>query len=208
VLLGLVLVAVLAGAGYTLVSTIRVGNEALSTYADELILAWSLQEAHERKLASGRGFLIARDETLRREFETASTDTETVLAKLRGRVKSAEGTALLQEAARTLRLHDRALRDAMAMMASAEEISRRWATEVRPKASEARGAMDAFIHHKERLQDEQRSGGLACAGESGLGDDQHCAGRNGRGFGRWWPSPSVRSRLTRRSASCARSPLM
>jgi signal transduction histidine kinase len=43
-LLGFVLVALLAGAGYTLVSTIRVGNEALFTYADELILAWSLQE--------------------------------------------------------------------------------------------------------------------------------------------------------------------
>jgi len=44
-LVGFVLVAVLTGAGYALVSTIRVGNEALSTYADELILAWSLQEA-------------------------------------------------------------------------------------------------------------------------------------------------------------------
>ena len=101
-LVGFVLVALLAGAGYTLVSTIRVGNEALSTYADELILAWSLQEAYERKLASGRGFLIARDQTLMREFETAAVDTETVLANLRQRVTSKEGVALLDEATRTL----------------------------------------------------------------------------------------------------------
>ena len=71
-LAGFVLVVVLAGAGYTLVSTIRVGNEALSTYADELILAWSLQEAHERKLASGRGYLIAPDETIKRELDKAA----------------------------------------------------------------------------------------------------------------------------------------
>ena len=96
-LAGFVLVVVLAGAGYTLVSTIRVGNEALSTYADELILAWSLQEAHERKLASGRGYLIAPDPATKRELDKASTDTEAVLVKLRERVKSPEGVALLDE---------------------------------------------------------------------------------------------------------------
>ena len=108
-LAGFVLVVVLAGAGYTLVSTIRVGNEALSTYADELILAWSLQEAHERKLASGRGYLIAPDEAIKRELDKASTDTEAVLVKLRERVKSPEGVALLDESARALDEHDRAL---------------------------------------------------------------------------------------------------
>src|SRR5438067_13637162 len=92
-LAGFVLVVVLAGAGYTLVSTIRVGNEALSTYADELILAWSLQEAHERKLATGRGYLIAPDPTLMGEFERASADAEGVLVRLRERVKSPEGLA-------------------------------------------------------------------------------------------------------------------
>src|SRR5213592_199014 len=90
-LAGFVLVVVLAGAGYTLVSTIRAGNEALSTYADELILAWSLQEAHERKLASGRGYLIAPDQTLMREFEKASADAEAVLVRLHESVKSPEG---------------------------------------------------------------------------------------------------------------------
>ena len=40
-------------------STIRGANRALSTYSDELILAWSLQEADERKLASGS---IGKDE--------------------------------------------------------------------------------------------------------------------------------------------------
>src|SRR2546430_17613054 len=84
-LAGFVLVVVLAGAGYTLVSTIRVGNEALSTYADELILAWSLQEAHERKLASGRGYLIPADEAVQGQVDKGSTDAEAVLWRLRAR---------------------------------------------------------------------------------------------------------------------------
>jgi signal transduction histidine kinase len=153
-LAGFVLVVVLAGAGYTLVSTIRVGNEALSTYSDELILAWSLQEAHERKLASGRGHLIAPDQATKLEFDKASTDTEAVLARLRERVKSPEGVALLDESARTLREHDRALREVMAMNVGIEEIARTWATRVMPKATRARAAMDAFIRHKQKLHDE------------------------------------------------------
>src|SRR5262245_6160014 len=114
-LLGFVLVALLAGAGYTLVSTIRVANEALSTYADELILAWSLQEAYERKLASGRGYVIAGDAALMRDFDTAAVDAETNLGKLRQRVTSQEGVALLAEVTRTLAAHDGALRAVMAM---------------------------------------------------------------------------------------------
>jgi signal transduction histidine kinase len=156
-LLGFVLVALLAGAGYTLVSTIRAGNEALSTYADELILAWSLQEAYERKLASGRGFLIARDRALMREFETAAVDTETVLGKLRQRVNSNDGLALLDEATRTLRAHEEAFRDVMTMGGTLPESSAAWATHVMPKASRARNAMDAFIRYKHALYDAERA---------------------------------------------------
>ena len=157
-LVGFAMVAILAVAGYTLVSTIRAGDEASSTYSDELILAWSLQEAHERKMASGRGYLLAHDDTLRREFDIAAADTEAVLARLRERVKSREGIALLAESARTLGVHDEALRRvmSMSMSGSREEIARAWATEVMAKASTARAAMDAFIRHKERLHHEAR----------------------------------------------------
>ena len=120
-LLGFVLVVPLAGAGYMLVSTIRVANEALSTYADELILAWSLQEAYERKLASGRGFVIARDPALIRDYETAAADGDAVLGKLRQQVTSKQGVALLAEAVRTLAAHDQALRAVMAMNGSRDD---------------------------------------------------------------------------------------
>ena len=156
-LLGFVLVALLAGAGATLVATIRVGNEALSTYADQLILAWSLQEAYERKLASGRGFLIAPDKALMREFETATVDTETLLGKLRQRVTSNTGIARLDEATRTLRAHDRALRDVMAMDGTLPQTGGAWAAQVMPKASRAREAMNAFIRHKQALHDAKRA---------------------------------------------------
>src|SRR5438045_8694947 len=82
-LAGFVLVVVLAGAGYALVSTIGLGNEALSTYSDELILAWSLQEAHERKLATGRGYLIAHDPAVMGEFERASAAADAVVVRRR-----------------------------------------------------------------------------------------------------------------------------
>src|SRR5678815_2709995 len=133
-LLGLVLVVPLAVAGYTLVSTIRVANEALSTYADELILAWSLQEAYERKLASGRGYVIARDPDLLRDFETAAADAANIRGKLRQRVASKHGVALLAEADRTLAAHDRALRAVMAMDGPLHESAAAWSTQVMPKA--------------------------------------------------------------------------
>jgi PAS domain S-box-containing protein len=155
-LVGLAMVAILAVAGYTLVSTIRAGDQAFSTYSDELILAWSLQEAHERKMASGRGYLLAHDDALKREFEIAAADTEAVLARLRQRVKSRDGIALLAESARTLGVHDEALRRVMSMSGRRDEVARAWATEVMAKASTARAAMDAFIRHKERLHHEAR----------------------------------------------------
>lgn len=150
-LAGFMLVAVLAGAGYTLVSTIRVADEALSTYADELILAWSLQEAHERRLASGRGYLISPDETMMADFEGASADANSTLAHLRERVRSADGILLLDESARALTDHDRALRSVMAMKGGPADVSAAWRAQVRPKASRASEALDAFIRHKERL---------------------------------------------------------
>jgi signal transduction histidine kinase len=148
---GLVLVAALAAAGYALVSTIGAADEALSTYADELILAWSLQEAHERRLASGRGFLLARDEPSMRDFDEASTDADTVLARLRERVEGREGVALLAEAERALADHDGALRDVIAMKGSRDDVAEAWATGVRAKAARASEAMHAFIRHKEGL---------------------------------------------------------
>lgn len=155
-LAGLVLIAILAGAGYALSSTIRVGNEALSTYSDELVLAWSLQEAHERKLATGRGYLIAHDPALMREFEKATADTERILADLHARVKSRRGIAFLDEATRAVRSHDDALRRVMAMKVDLEAIAREWTTQVRPKAIRAREVMHAFIRHKEKLHDQER----------------------------------------------------
>jgi len=155
-LLGFVVLVPLAGAGYSLVSTIRVGNEALSTYADELILAWSLQEAYERKLASGRGYVMARDPALMRDFEAAGGDAETLLGKLQRRVRSHEGVALLDEVSRTLAAHDRALRAVMAMDGSLEANAAAWAADVRPKATRARDAMNAFIAHKQALHDAER----------------------------------------------------
>jgi signal transduction histidine kinase len=156
-LLGLVLVVPLAVAGYTLVSTIRVANEALSTYADELILAWSLQEAYERKLASGRGYVIARDPDLLRDFETAAADAANIRGKLRQRVASKHGVALLAEADRTLAAHDRALRAVMAMDGPLPESAAAWSTQVMPKAWQARDAMTAFIRHKQALHDAERA---------------------------------------------------
>ena len=155
-LLGFLLVAVLTSAGYALVSTIRVADEALYTYADELTLAWSLQEAYERKLASGRGYLIAHEDVLKHEFETAIADGEAVLAKLHEHVKSKHGIELLAESERALRDHDRALRDVMAMNAGLGEVGRAWSTDVRPRATYAREAMDAFIHYKEKLHAQAR----------------------------------------------------
>jgi signal transduction histidine kinase len=156
-LVALGMVAILAGAGYTLVSTIRVGNEALSSYSDELVLAWSLQEAHERKLASGRGYLLARDGTSMRDFEAAAAEAEAILVELRKRVKSNEGIALLDEITRALRAHDAGIRRVMAIDGDRQEIAHTWATQVMPKAGRARIAMNAFIGHKEHLHVEARN---------------------------------------------------
>ncbi|HXU82456.1 MAG TPA: ATP-binding protein, partial [Polyangia bacterium] len=102
------------------------------------------------------GYVLAHDETLLREFERASADVEAILGRLRQRVTSQEGIALLDSSTRTLRAHDRALREVMAMPGSLATTALVWATEVRPKASLARSEMDAFIRHKQQLHDEAR----------------------------------------------------
>src|SRR5207302_5397574 len=150
-LVSFVLVAVLAVGGFMFVTTIRIGNEALSTYSEELMFAWRLQEAHERKLAAGRGYLLAHDEALTGELDRASNDIDELLAQLHERVKSPEGIALLDETTRTVRVHDAALRALLGMNAGPGEIAQRWLTTVLPKATQARASMDAFIHHKEKL---------------------------------------------------------
>src|SRR5256885_13644153 len=90
-LLGFVFVVVLAGFGYALISSFRADDEALSTYSEELILGQSLEEAVQRKMASGRGFLLTRDEGSRRAFEEAVADERALTSALRSRVTSEEG---------------------------------------------------------------------------------------------------------------------
>src|SRR5438045_3430201 len=84
-LTGSVFVVVLALFGYFFVSAFRTDDEALSTYGEELMVAQSLEEAVQRKLASGRGYLLAHDEQSRRAFEQADSEIDDRLRTLRAR---------------------------------------------------------------------------------------------------------------------------
>src|SRR5262245_61721137 len=94
-LIGSVFVAVLAAFGCLFVYAFRADDEALSTYAEELMVAQSLEEAVQRKLASGRGYLLDQAEQSRRAFEESDADIRDRMKTLQARVKSDEGIRLI-----------------------------------------------------------------------------------------------------------------
>src|SRR5207244_2560992 len=121
--------------GYFFVSAFRTDDEALSTYGEELMVAQSLEEAVQRKLASGRGYLLAHDEQSRRAFEQADSEIDDRLRTLQARVKSEEGTSLIAAMAAAIDAHDRAVRQAMAAGGTVAEIARSWTADVYPLAA-------------------------------------------------------------------------
>src|SRR5262245_34320576 len=135
---GFLFVGVLAGFGYSLVSTFRAADEALSTYAEELILAQSMEEAVQRKLARGRAYLLAHDDRSRRAFEQADSDVQSRVTTLQARVKSAEGVRLMGTVMRGMDAHDRALRGAMDARGTVDAVARLWTADVLPLATELR----------------------------------------------------------------------
>jgi signal transduction histidine kinase len=150
-LIGFVLIAILAAFGYFFVSAFRADDEAMTTYAEELILGQSLEEAVQRRLADGRAFLLEHREQFRQSFDRAGADEKLLFGELRARVKSAEGIRLLDIAERADRDHNRALRAVMDMRGTTDEIAHAWVAHVVPLAATLREAMDAFIVHKREL---------------------------------------------------------
>src|SRR5580765_3781443 len=118
---GSMFVLVLAAFGYFFLSAFRADDEALSTYGEELVVAQSLEEAVQRKLANGRAYLLDHDERSRRAFEEADSDMRDRMGTLQARVKSEEGSRLLATTARGIEAHDRALRRAMAARGTVAE---------------------------------------------------------------------------------------
>jgi signal transduction histidine kinase len=156
-LLGLVFVVVLAAFGYFFVSAFHADDEALSTYAEELMTAQSLGEAVQRKIASGRGYLLDHQGESRRAFEQADADISDRLNTLRARVKSAEGIRLLAVMAGGIEAHDRALRSTMAAAGTVDELAHAWAADVRPLVVALRREIDAFIRHKQTLYERAKA---------------------------------------------------
>lgn len=151
VLVGCVFVAILAACSYSLVSAFRRDEEMENVYSRELFLAKSLQESIQRKLASGRGFLLAHDARSMQMMEEADIDARLACAALRSHASKPEGMQLLAAVVRNIDEHDRALEQVMAQGGSADEIAKRWAAEVAPRAMAVRRALDDFIRHKQRL---------------------------------------------------------
>jgi signal transduction histidine kinase len=157
VLIGSAFVLVLSAFGYFFVSAFRADDEALANYGEELVTAQALEEAVQRKLAGGRGYLLARDEQSRRVFEQADSDISDRMRALQARVKSEQGVRLLATVAGGIAAHDRALRRAMAVGGTVDEIAQSWATDVHPLAATLREDIEAFMRHKRSLYDEART---------------------------------------------------
>src|SRR5262245_2893879 len=94
IVIGSLFIIVLAAFGYSLATAIHADDEALTTYAEELILGETLEADVQLKMASGRGYLLAHRPEDRTAFEEASLDARERIASLRARVKSKEGTRL------------------------------------------------------------------------------------------------------------------
>lgn len=152
-LIGSVFLAVWATFAFSFISTFKADDEALSTYAEDLILAQSLEGAIERKLADGRAYLLAHDDRSLSAFDQADIDIAGLTKALRARVKSKEGVALLETAMRGITAHDEALRRAMEARGTVDAIARLWAADVQPLAARLRHDMEAFSAYKRTLYD-------------------------------------------------------
>jgi signal transduction histidine kinase len=150
-LIGFAFVVILAAFGYSLSTAFRADDDALSTYAEELILGKGLEESIQRKLADGRGYLLSHDPERREAFDEASADEKRLFAELHRRVKGQDGIRLLGVAEEAAVAHDLALREAMAMQGTREEIAASWQAKVSRLAAQQRTDMDAFINHKRSL---------------------------------------------------------
>src|SRR5262249_19443656 len=141
-LIGFAFVVILAGFGYSLSTAFRADDDALSTYSEELILGKGLEESVQRKLADGRAYLLTHDQPLLDAYERASADEKRLFAELHARVKSQEGIRLLAVAERAAAAHDRALREAMALQGTKDEVAAYWGAKVSPLAIRMRADMD------------------------------------------------------------------
>ena len=161
ILVGSIFLVVLAAFGYSLVTTMRADDEALTTYAEELMHSRALQEAVQRKMASGRGYLLSRSETLHQAFDKAVDDELAQIAILRARVESKEGVRLLEAAIRDIEAHDKALRSVMAMEGvETAYVAQQWVSRVAPLATTVRADLDALIHYKEALYGDAKAHAL------------------------------------------------
>jgi signal transduction histidine kinase len=150
-LVGFVFVVVLAAFAVSITRAFRADDEALMTYAEEMVLGEALEESVQRKLAAGRGYLLGHDEHFLAAFDEAATDQSALYEKLRARVTSREGVQLLDVVARSARAHDQALRDTLAIPGTTDEIARHWSAEVAPLAVTLRTDLEVFIRHKRDL---------------------------------------------------------
>src|SRR5690242_10485240 len=87
-LIGCVFIVILTVFGYSFIRAFRADDEAISTYAEEMTLGEALEEAVQRKLADGRGHLLAHDDRSWLGFQRAAADEKNLFANLRSRVKS------------------------------------------------------------------------------------------------------------------------
>jgi signal transduction histidine kinase len=156
-LIGSVFIVVWAAFAFSFISTFKADDEALSMYAEDLILAQSLEEALQRKLADGRGYLLAHDGQSRRAFDQADADIKGLTNELRARVKSEKGIVLFEAAARGIAAHDLALRRAMEARGSVDAVARLWVSDVQPHAAQARRDMEAFSEYKRSLYDRAKA---------------------------------------------------
>src|ERR1041385_6818500 len=156
-LIGSVIVVVWATFTFSFISTLKADDTALSKYAEDVILAQSLEEAVQRKLADGRAYLLAHDDQSRRAFEQADTDIKELTKTLRARVKTEEGIVLLEAVMRGITAHDQVLRRAMEARGTVDAVAQLWASDVHPLADRLRQDMVAFGEYKRSLYDRAKA---------------------------------------------------
>ena len=140
--------------------TARSGAKAeLVEHAEDLVATMDVGRLHERKLASGRGFLLAGDEESLAAYHDADRGLHTALGELRQQIETAEGIALLAAIVDLEVDHDHRMEELIRVGGAAARL--RWRGEAMPLARETRQAIDALIAHKRALYE---AAGIAATG--------------------------------------------
>jgi methyl-accepting chemotaxis protein len=144
---------------YALRTAVAGKDRVITVNAENRLDAERMNAEVEWKVAASRGFLLTRDDEHLEHMQAARSNFRDIIARMRSRVRSEEGTRLLGEIERNETEHQAAIDELIALRRTdtpLDEVAGRFDRQVVPKREALARQLDAFSALEERLLDEAK----------------------------------------------------